>query len=103
MGWGELSSKVPVSFNGVAQVGAKEHLSVVFYGSEGTLEFVNWRQVFFQTKTIEKHEIKADEQNPTERLMDAFVGKIRGQSGHELVGFDMGFETVRVVETLLGS
>lgn len=100
VGWGKLKNRVMVSFNGITQVAEPEHLVLKFYGTKGTLEIINWRDLYFTSASHPRALVALEANDASYDLVDAFFGAIKGHQCH-LVDFEMGYQTVRVVESLL--
>ncbi|MDQ0269657.1 Gfo/Idh/MocA family protein [Cytobacillus purgationiresistens] len=95
----ELGNGVPVIFNGTSGVGQKEHLSLKFFGNEGTLDLRNWRELV-QTRGTCASELVTVEDMVEMSLVDELLKVIGGEKGH-LVNFQDGYEVQKVLEALL--
>jgi len=95
------AGQIPVSFNGISHISHKEHLSLCISGDKASICLENWRDLVWIDQEGPRP-IETLGVNPTEVLLDNFHKRIQGQEAY-LVDFDMGYETVRVVETLLGN
>lgn len=91
--------QIPMVFNGMTGVGHEEDLKLVIWGSEGVIEFVNWRDIYVIDKE-KKVSIELDAYNATYHLIDAFRKAMEGATV-SLVDFEAGYHAVKVVETML--
>ncbi|WP_279401938.1 Gfo/Idh/MocA family protein [Piscibacillus salipiscarius] len=56
---------VPVLFNGLSNIGQKEHMSYKIFGSKAVLELRNWRELILRTKDHDKEKVKKRSQSTT--------------------------------------
>lgn len=100
IGKGVLTGGVPVLISGMADIGHPEDLRLSFYGSEGTLELVNWRDVFVTSRHMLADKVVLSPKDASFDLMDHFYKAIIGQTV-KIVDFKMGYETTKIVEDIL--
>ncbi|XMB67298.1 Gfo/Idh/MocA family oxidoreductase [Mycoplasmatota bacterium zrk1] len=93
-------NNIPLVFNGMTGIGHKEDLKLSIWGSEGVIEFVNWRDLFLINRD-QKIQIELDPYNATYNLIDSFRKAVEGEPV-QLVDFEAGYHAVRIVEELLG-
>lgn len=91
---------LPMVFSGMTGIGHKEDLKLMIYGTEGSLEFLNWRELFLIDRN-QRVQLELESYNATYHLIDALRKSIEGVAV-SLVDFEAGYHAVRVVETLLG-
>jgi len=90
---------IKMLFNGIVGVGQKEDLRLIIRGEKGSVELVNWRDVYL-IKDDKKVLIEATPTDATYNLIDAFYQAIDGKENN-LVTFDHGLKATQIVETLL--
>lgn len=90
---------INILFNGMSGINQKEDLKLTIYGENGSLELLNWRDLFF-TNDEGRQLIEPEAVNPTYDLIDALYNAIDGKDTH-LVSFRDGYLATKVVETLL--
>ena len=101
LGFGKLLDGSMVSFNGLSGMNEKEYLSLKFIFEKGSLEMVNWRQLFLIDQSG-KREIEVAALDATKVLFDNFYKGCLNEPSN-LVDFKVGYETVKIVETLLNN
>lgn len=90
---------LPMVFSGMTGIGHKEDLKLMIYGTEGSIEFLNWRDLFLIDRD-QRVQLELEPYNATYHLIDALRKAIEGEPV-SLVDFEAGYHAVRVVETLL--
>lgn len=90
----------PLLIRGVTNVGAPEELSVRIFGTEKTIELSNWKDVFITTKN-ECEQVPFEEDDSSYHMLNEFIDGILGKE-YQLVDFNYGYETTRIIEELLG-
>ena len=101
LAFGNLLDGTMVSFNGLSGMNEKEHLSLKFIYEKGSLEMVNWRQLFLVDQNG-KREVDLEAVDATKVLFDHFYKGCLNEPSN-LVDFKIGYETVKIVETLLNN
>lgn len=91
---------IKVMFNGMTGVDLIEDLNLSIYGENGRVEVVNWRDLYITLNSGKRELIEAGDVNPTYELIDALYLAIDGKNS-PLVSFKAGYETTKVIETLL--
>lgn len=86
-------------FTGMTGVACEEDLKLVFWGTRGVLEFINWRELELINGN-HREVIELPTYQATHDLIDAFVKSIEGFDV-PLVDFEAGYHAVKVVEDLL--
>lgn len=92
---------VPVLINGVADVGMKEELSFKIFGTEGAIYLKNWRDLWIAKKDTGLEKVDIDEEKNLVKLLDNVFKAIDGEEA-EIVDFEEGYKTHRIIEKLLG-
>ncbi|HAS74774.1 MAG TPA: hypothetical protein DCS67_11580, partial [Clostridiales bacterium UBA8960] len=96
---GRVDGQYPILFNGLSGVGHQEDIKLKIYGTLGTVELVNWRDLYM-TDSSKRTQIALEDLDASLRLIDALYVKIVGGTS-KVVDFESGLETVEVVERLL--
>lgn len=91
---------IKVLFNGMTGVDQVEDLNLTIYGSNGSLEVVNWRDLFLTLNSGERTFIEPEPVDATYELIDSLYRAIDGEDS-ALVSFKAGYETTKIIETLL--
>jgi len=97
---GELKNKIKLVFNGLTGVDQKEDLKLTIYGENGSVEMLNWRDLFTTLNGGERTLVTPESVDATYDLIDAFYSAIDGKSNN-LVTFEDGYYTTKIVEMLL--
>lgn len=97
---GELENNIKLVFNGLTGVDQKEELKLTIYGEKGSIEMLNWRELFMTLNGGDKTLITPEVVDATYELIDAFYNAIDGKSNN-LVTFEDGYHTTKIVEMLL--
>ncbi|MBI9013782.1 MAG: Gfo/Idh/MocA family oxidoreductase [Clostridiales bacterium] len=97
---GELENNLKLVFNGLTGVNQKEELKLTIYGENGSVEMLNWRDLFMTLNGGEKTLVTPEAVDATYELIDAFYNAIDGKSNN-LVTFEDGYHTTKIVEMLL--
>ncbi|HYK72873.1 MAG TPA: Gfo/Idh/MocA family oxidoreductase [Pseudoneobacillus sp.] len=97
----ELENGTTVLFNGLSNIGQKEHISFKVYGDKGTVEITNWSVLH----TSEGDQAPVTHPLQREDKFDLVEELVKAINGEEalLVSFREGYEVQRVLESLLGN
>lgn len=97
----ELENGTTVLFNGLSNIGQKEHISFKVYGDKGTVEITNWSVL--STSEGDQPPVTLPLQREDKfDLVEELVKAINGEEAL-LVSFRKGYEVQRVLESLLGN
>lgn len=96
-----LDDGTPVLLNGFSDIGMEENLSLTFYGTEGTLSLVNWRELWVATKETAKTKVDIPDNDPLVDLLHEVFKAVDGEPAR-IVNFKEGYEVQRAIEILLG-
>jgi len=107
LGVGELAGGLKIVFNGITDVNQNQDVKLTLYGSEGSIELQDGRNLLVTTgeqKFITTGEQKkvAKGVDPTYDLIHAFYEAIDGKKS-SLITFEDGLLAAKVVEKLLGN
>lgn len=97
--YGRLEDGTPMVFNGLTGVGVQEDLRLVVWCEDAAIDILNWRDLRITTQ-VGTEVVDLEAYNGTLELFDAFVDALDGKE-ENLVDFRAGYETTRVVESLL--
>ncbi|MBT2708499.1 Gfo/Idh/MocA family oxidoreductase [Bacillus sp. ISL-47] len=95
----KLPGNIPVLFNGIADIGQKEHLSFKVFGDKGTLDMLNWG-ILSQSTAADNGEPISLEAAEKNSLAEELLKAIKGDSA-KLVSFKEGFGVQKVLEALI--
>ncbi|WP_442593604.1 Gfo/Idh/MocA family protein [Neobacillus sp. D3-1R] len=97
----ELENGTTVMFNGLSNIGQKEHISFKVYGDKGTVEITNWSVL----SSSEGDQAPVTHPLQREDKYDLVEELVKAMNGEEalLVSFRKGYEVQRVLESLLGN
>lgn len=96
---GKVDGQYPILFNGISGVGHHEDIKLKIYGKVGTVELVNWRDLYM-TNPTQRLQIDLEAFDASLKLIDALYMKVIGGDA-KVIDFESGLETVEVVERLL--
>jgi predicted dehydrogenase len=97
----ELEDQTPVLINGLSGIGQKEHLSFKIYGSKGTVDLVNWSELFVSKGDQAPTRIPLERGNELD-IVEEFIHGINNQEA-QIVSFQEGLEVQRVLEKIIRS
>lgn len=96
----ELLDGTTVLFNGLSNIGQKEHISFKVFGSKGTVDLTNW-SVLSMSEGDSASTVLPFQRVEEIDLVGELVRAINGEEAH-LVSFSEGYEVQKVLEALLG-
>lgn len=99
---GELENDVKVMFNGLTGVNQEEAIKLTIYGTDGSAEMLNWRDLYINNSEAGRVLVTPEPVNATYELIDAFYNAMDGKENN-LVTFEDGYNTTKAVEMLLKS
>lgn len=94
-------NNIPVLINGVTDVGMEEELNFKIFGTKGCIYLKNWREVWISNKDIKMERLDIREESNLVNLLDNVFRSIEGEKAN-IVDFNEGYRTHRVIEKLLG-
>ncbi|MFD2443954.1 Gfo/Idh/MocA family protein [Bacillus sp. CGMCC 1.16607] len=97
----ELANGTPVLFNGLSNLGQKEHISFKVYGKKGTVDLINWSELFVSTGDFAPAIYPLQREEEID-LIGELIKAINGENA-KLVSFREGYNVQRVLESLLGN
>lgn len=97
---GELENNIKLVFNGLTGVDQIEELKLTIYGENGSIEMLNWRELFMTLNSGDRTLVTPEAVDATYELIDAFYNAIDGKS-NKLVTFEDGYHSTKIVEKLL--
>ncbi len=97
---GVLPDGTPMLFNGFSNIGTKEELALTIYGTEGTLSFTNWRDLWKSTRGVEKMKVELGENDHLVDLIDEVLKAIE-QKDARIVSFEQGYYAQMIIEQIL--
>lgn len=97
---GKLQDGTPMLFNGFSNIGMEERISLTLYGTEGTLSFVNWRDLWVSQKGQKPVKVEIPDNDHLVELIEEVVQAIQHHNGR-IVNFEEGYHAQVVIEKLL--
>lgn len=98
---GRLQNGTPILLNGFSNIGVEEEISVTFYGTEGTLSFINWRELWISRKGEKRTKLEIPDNDHLVELIDE-VFKAVANHDAKIITFKEGHDAQVVIEKLLG-
>lgn len=96
---GEIGD-VQVLINAVAHIGMVEDLSFKIFGSKGSIFLKNWRELWVSDEKGNMREIEITEESNLVELLNNVFRAIDGKEAN-IVNFEEGYRTHRIIESLL--
>lgn len=94
----KLESGISVLIDGLSNIGGEEQLEFAAYGTEGTLQLKNWRQLVGAKTGNDLEELTVTE-GSGRNLISEFVKAVHGEEA-ELYDFTVGYNAQLVLEAL---
>ncbi len=93
---------IPVLINAIAGVGMKEKLNLKMFGSKGVIYLKNWRELWISNADMDMNRMEVPENNSLVELLNNVLDAIEGKPSN-IVDFQEGYNTHKVIEKLLGN
>lgn len=97
---GELNNDIKLVVSGITDVNQKEAIKLVIYGTKGSAEILNWRDLFRNTSEIGRTLVSPEPVDATYDLIDSFYKAMDGVENN-LVNFNDGYNVAKVIESLI--
>ncbi|RPF52256.1 Gfo/Idh/MocA family protein [Aquisalibacillus elongatus] len=96
-----VNEQIPFLFNGLSEIGQKEHMSLKILGEKAVLELRNWRVLYLRDRENDQSKVELTHLESL-NLLDELAKKLDGEDAH-LVSFEEGYQVQKVLEAILAS
>lgn len=99
MAFGYVNDAYPLLISGLSGIGHEEEIKLIIYGTNGSVELVGWRDLFY-LNSDGRSQLNINDVNASWMLIDAFYRKILGENV-PVIDFKVGYETTLIIESML--